>query len=84
MWSKKYTGERINGDWQCNGDEAHLFECLDVSNRTCNNTRAGVHCFGEPAIELFHVTSHVQIMTWHKKAAILVHIENVWAKIGTS
>ena len=35
-------------------------------------------------IELFHVTSHVQIMTWHKKGAILVHIENVWAKIGTS
>ena len=36
------------------------------------------------SIELFHVTSHVQIMTWHKKAAILVHIENVWAKIETS
>ena len=35
-------------------------------------------------IELFHVTSHVQIMTWHKTAAILVHIENVWAKIETS
>ena len=46
------SGERINKNWKCTGDEDNLFECAENDNNgspQCNNTRAVVHCFGELA-----------------------------------
>ena len=48
-----WSGERINKDWMCTGDEDNLFECAENDNTgslQCNNTRAVAHCFGESAL----------------------------------